>query len=85
MKSARSASAASALLCLAMLASSCAREKNIPDYAATYRRLASSAVRLCVQMEPLRGSRLGLASADSLLFSYSKEETADAVKRLKNL
>ena len=85
MISARSASAAPALLVLAMLASGCSGEKNIPDYAATYRRLASSAVRLCVQMEPLRGSRLGLASADSLLFSYSKEETAGAVKRLRSL
>jgi len=61
------------------------REKNIPDYAASYRRLASNAVRLYVQIEPLRGSRLGLASADSLLFSYSKEETAGAVKRLRSL
>ena len=85
MRSPRFASAASVLLCLAMLASGCASKKNVPDYTETYRRLASSAVKLYVRIEPLRGSRLGLASADSLLFSYSKEETDEAVKRLKSL
>jgi hypothetical protein len=85
MGSARSASAVSALLCLAMIASGCAGKKNVPDYTETYRRLASSAVKLSIRIEPLRGSRLGLASADSLLFSYSKEETGGAIKRLKSL
>ncbi|MCX5752326.1 MAG: hypothetical protein NTW97_01635 [Candidatus Krumholzibacteria bacterium] len=85
MRPARSVSAASGLLCLALLASGCAGEKNVPDYAETYRRLASSAVKLYIRIEPLRGSRLGLASADSLLFSYSREETGGAVKSLKNL
>jgi hypothetical protein len=68
-----------------MLAPGCAGKENLPDYAATYRRLASSAVRLYIRIEPLRSSRLGLASADSLLFSYSNEETAGAIKNLKNL
>ena len=85
MRSARSASAISALLCLALFASGCAGKKDVPNYADTYRRLASSAVKLYVGIEPLRASRLGLASADSLLFSYSKEETDEAVKRLKSL
>ena len=85
MRSPRSASAASVLLCLAMLASGCAGKKNAPDYSETYRRLASSAVKLYIRIEPLRGSRLGFASADSLLFSYSKEETGEAVKHLKSL
>jgi hypothetical protein len=81
----RSASAATALLCVATLATGCAGKKDVPDYAGTYRRLASSAVELYVRIEPLRASRLGVASADSLLFSYSKEETDGAVKRLKSL
>jgi len=85
MRSVRPASAVSALLCLALLASGCAGTKNVPDYTDTYRRLASSAVKLSVGIEPLRASRLGLASADSLLFCYSKEETDGAVKRLKSL
>jgi hypothetical protein len=85
MKPARSVSAVSVLLCLALLVSGCAGKKNVPDYADTYRRLASSAVKLYAGIEPLRASRLGLASADSLLFTYSKEETDDAVKRLKAL
>ena len=85
MISARSASAVSALLCLALLASGCADKKNAPNYIDAYRRLASSAVKLYCRIEPLRASRLGLASADSLLFSYSKEETDEAVKRLKSL
>ncbi len=85
MRPARSASARTVLLCIALLAAGCAGTNDAPDYAGTYRRLASSAVKLYVRIEPLRASRLGIASADSLLFSYSKKETDGAVKSLKSL
>jgi hypothetical protein len=85
MRSRGSARAASILLCLALLAAGCARDRNVPDHAATYRRLASNAVDLYTRIEPLRSSRLGLGPADSLLFSYSRGETDEAVARLRSL
>ncbi len=85
MRSAGFASAPKVLLCVALLAAGCAGDTDAPDYAGAYRRLASSAVKLYVRIEPLRASRLGIASADSLLFSYSKEETDGAVRSLKSL
>jgi|WetSurMetagenome_2_1015567.scaffolds.fasta_scaffold63378_2 hypothetical protein len=85
MKPPRLSSAIVPLLCAALSVGGCARTRNAPDYADTYRRLASSAVRLSIRIEPLRASRLGLAAADSLLFTYSKEEIGEAIKSLKNL
>jgi hypothetical protein len=81
----RSIRAASTLLLFAIFAAGCARERNAADDAAAYRRLASSAAKIAVRIEPLRCSRLGLTSADSLLFTYSKTETDEAGKQLKSL
>ncbi len=81
----RSIRASTVLLLFAFLAAGCGGGENAPDDDAVYRRLASSAVELSIRIEPLRCSRLGFASADSLLFTYSKPETDDALKQLKSL
>jgi hypothetical protein len=84
-KTARSIHALCVPLLLAFLAAGCGGGKNAADDAAAYRRLAASAVTLSIRIEPLRCSRLGLVSADSLLFTYSKRETDEAIKLLKGL
>lgn len=85
MNAPRSIRAASSILLFAFLASGCGGGKNAADDDAAYRRLAASAVKLSLRIDPLRGSRLGFVSADSLLFTYSKQETDEAIKQLKSL
>ncbi len=53
----------------ALLASGCAGKKNAPNYADTYRRLASNAVKLYGRIEPLRGSACS-AALSRLYLSY---------------
>jgi hypothetical protein len=79
-------SAAVIVLCsLAWLGAGCGAKRDAPAYGDTYRRLASGAMELSTKIEPLRGSRLGIAASDSLLFTYSENEIRDALKQLKRI
>jgi len=78
------AAAASAAIIMA-LSMGCGEDTSAADEENTFRRLASEAVALYGEIEPLRSSRLGIASSDSLLFTYSAEEIEHALKRLKRL
>ncbi|MDD4857995.1 MAG: hypothetical protein PHD74_07795, partial [Candidatus Krumholzibacteria bacterium] len=77
---------AAVLLCsLGALGTGCGARKNGADDASACRRLESLAVKLSSEIEPLRGSRLGLTASDSLLFTYSDDEVKSALKRSKKL
>jgi len=78
--------AAALVLCsLAWLGAGCGVKKDASAYGDAYRRLASGAMELSTNIEPLRGSRLGIAASDSLLFTYSENEIRGALKRLKRI
>jgi hypothetical protein len=78
--------AAALILCSAgSFGAGCGAKKSAPDYEGAYRLAASGAMALRSEIEPLRGSRLGITAADSLLFTYSEGEIREALKRLKRL
>lgn len=81
----RSFAIAAAVAALAPLVAGCGKSRSLADGQAIYRGLASAAISLYGEIEPLRSSRLGITSSDSLLFTYSTEEIGAAVKRLKKL
>jgi hypothetical protein len=73
------------LYSLGCLTAGCGSPKDVPDYEGAYRRVASAAMALSTELEPLHASRLGITAADSLLFTYSEREIESALKRLKRL
>jgi len=79
-------SAAAIVVCsLAWFGAGCGAKKDEPAYGEVFRRLASGAMDLSTKVEPLRGSRLGIAASDSLLFTYSENEIRGALKQLKRI
>jgi hypothetical protein len=78
--------AAAALLALALaLAVACEKDESAGRGRRLYRVLRSEALALYFDMYPLRGSRMGLDRCDSLLFTYSEEESEEIASRLRRL
>lgn len=75
----------SALCALALALPGCGREKQAERDAKTYAGLVSETISLYARIEPVRASALGMISSDSLLFSFSDEEVAAALARLRTL
>ncbi len=74
------------LLLLAItLHAACDREENGGKGRGLYRVLRSEALALYFDMYPLRGSRMELHRCDSLLFTYSKDESDNITSRLRRL
>ena len=73
------------LLAVLSLSGSCGKEKSEAKNAQEYARLTASAIKLYTEMQPLRSSRLGMAGSDSLLFTFSEDEIAGSIQRLKKL
>lgn len=69
---------------LCSLAAGCAKDRR-PDKEVSYGLLAAQAVRLYMDLHPLRSSRLGLSGADSLLFTFGDEEIRETATRLAEL
>ncbi|MGD1048361.1 MAG: DUF885 family protein [Candidatus Krumholzibacteriaceae bacterium] len=84
MRSTRAILAAILLFSIAGLGPGCGARRGNPDRDA-YRRYASLAVKLCARIEPLRASRLGISSSDSLLFTYSEDEIRVALAKSQRL
>lgn len=76
-----------AALCLAAISISCekGRDEDRAEYRALYRSLVNDAVELYTGLHPLRSSRLGNRDADSLLFSFSGGDIAEAGERIEDL
>ena len=77
--------AAILLFSIAGLGPGCGAKRSTVEYADAYRRYASLAVKLCSEIEPLRASRLGIPSSDSLLFTYSEDEIRGARAKSRRL
>ena len=71
--------AATVSLILLVLAAGCSKQSTEDVTRKAFDALADDAVSLYVRMHPLRASRLGLAGADSLLFTFSPGETEHAM------
>lgn len=82
MRFGRNGALAAAAIAFLALAGGCARDDKARGET-EYRRLAREACGLYREVQPLRSSRLGFADADSLLFTFSAEETAAAADRLR--
>ncbi|HEY5133904.1 MAG TPA: DUF885 family protein [Candidatus Krumholzibacteriaceae bacterium] len=85
MRSTRGYIAAILLFSIAGLCPGCGAKRSASEYADAYRRYASLAVKLCAEIEPLRASRLGISSSDSLLFTYSEDEIRGALAKSQRL
>lgn len=85
MRTARTGAIIVAAAAALWLAAGCARHGEKGRTAAECRRLVQEAARLYREVQPLRSSRLGFADADSLLFTFSAEETGAATDRLRRL
>jgi len=85
MRFTRGLAAALVLCSIGWLGEGCGAKKDARGLGDDYRRLASGAIELSAEIEPLRGSRLGIDASDSLLFTYSENEIRGALKRLKRL
>lgn len=76
---------ASLLLAIICLAGSCGKDKSASKDERAYARLTASAITLYAEIQPLRSSRLGIARNDSLLFTFSEDEIAGSIQRLRKL
>ena len=85
MRSTRGYLAAIILFSIAGLGPGCGAKRSASEYGDLYRRYASLAVKLCAEIEPLRASRLGISSSDSLLFTYSEDEIQGALAKSQRL
>jgi hypothetical protein len=73
------------LLLIMTLSTACDREESDGRDQRLFRVLRSEALSLYFDMYPLRGSRMELYRCDSLLFTYSKDESEDIYSRLRRL
>ncbi len=75
----------SAFCALALALPGCGREKQAERDTRAYAGLVSETISLYARIEPLRASALGMISSDSLLFTFSDEEVAAELARLRKL
>ncbi len=73
------------LLLVITLSAACEKDQSEGKDRRLYRVLRSEALTLYFDIYPLRGSRMSLHRCDSLLFTYSKEESENITSRLKRL
>jgi hypothetical protein len=77
--------ALSALCALALALPGCGTGKKAERDEKAYAGLVAETISLYEHIEPLRASSLGMTRCDSLLFTFSDEEVASALARLRKL
>ncbi|MBN2071793.1 MAG: DUF885 family protein [Candidatus Krumholzibacteriota bacterium] len=72
-------------LLLPNLSLGCGDDAQVKAMKDRFESIKKEAVSLYLQLHPLRCSRLGMTSADSLLFTFSKEELSHQTGRIESL
>ena len=72
-------------LILFLFTAGCGKQSTVDISRKTFDAMAGDAVSLYVRIHPLRASRLGLAGADSLLFTFSPTEIEHAMTVIDTL